>query len=66
MEVTWRGGLDLAISDDGVGIAPGSAHSSAGGHGLELHSTMLAVVGGSLVTDARPGGGIRTVLYAPR
>jgi len=66
MEVTWRGGLELAISDDGVGIAPGSAHSSAGGHGLELHSTMLAVVGGSLVTDARPGGGIRTVLYAPR
>lgn len=65
IEASWRDGLELAISDDGVGVTPEDFRTGSGS-GLEFHSTMLAVVGGSLVTEARPGGGTRNVLRAPQ
>jgi signal transduction histidine kinase len=49
------GGLEILIQDDGVGtgVEDGASHGS--GQGLALHSTMMAVVGGSLVVDSAPG-----------
>jgi signal transduction histidine kinase len=38
---------------------------SAGGHGLALHSTMMAVVGGSLAVESAPGEYTRVVLSLP-
>lgn len=62
--VTWRGGLEIAIADDGVGLgAGGEAHQ--GGQGLDLHSTMMAVIGGSLAVESMPGGGTRVSLFLP-
>lgn len=69
----------LQIDDDGVGIAPtlaragdqpglsaGSGDVSDGtGHGLALHSTMMAVIGGVLAAESPPGGGTRVTLTLP-
>lgn len=54
-------GLALLIEDDGVGLAPGAD----GGRGLALHSTMLAVVGGTLATESVPGQYTRVRLLLP-
>lgn len=41
--------LIIIITDDGVGL--GNSDTSGSGQGLALHSTMMAVVGGSVVVD---------------
>jgi hypothetical protein len=43
----------------------GSSLKSGGGHGLALHSTMMAVVGGSLAVESAPGEYTRVVLSLP-
>jgi len=50
--------LQLAIADNGLGLpqAPGN------GQGLALHSTLMAVVGGSLALETNAGLGTRVVL----
>jgi signal transduction histidine kinase len=95
--VMWRGGLEILVEDDGVGLplgaqaepasAPTNGHTSNGatgstqppdespaplngsaggsGQGLALHSTMMAVVGGSLSTESVPGEYTRVVLSLP-
>jgi signal transduction histidine kinase len=54
-------GLELIVEDDGAGVASGSD----GGQGLALHSTMMAVVGGSLATESVPGEYTRVRLSLP-
>lgn len=57
-------GLVLQIADDGVGMAtPSSGQSSQ--QGLTLHSTMLAVVGGTLATESLLGAYTRVTLRLP-
>jgi signal transduction histidine kinase len=50
--------FQLAIADNGLGLpqTPGN------GQGLALHSTLMAVVGGSLALETLPGQGTRVVL----
>ena len=74
---TWQAGLVLTIEDDGMGVIlpgvtpPQSAGETDGhrrlssGQGLALHSTMLAVVGGSLVLESLPGRYTRVRLNVP-
>ncbi len=46
--------LSVTIKDDGVGMGAAPARGD-GGHGLALHSTLLAIMGGTLsVTSAPP------------
>jgi signal transduction histidine kinase len=63
------GGLELAIEDDGVGLgmsATGVGRQNGGsGQGLALHSTMMAVVGGTLAADSLPGAYTRITLSLP-
>ncbi len=74
------GRLELRVEDDGVGIgsslaSPGPSkadESGAGatvpigsGQGLGLHSTMMAVIGGTLSADSAPGTGTRITLTLP-
>jgi signal transduction histidine kinase len=54
--------LRIAIEDDGRGISAETPSRPGGGHGLALHSTMLAVIGGSLSIESRVGGGTVVVL----
>jgi signal transduction histidine kinase len=57
-------GLRIVIADDGVGFVS-SRDTSAVGKGLVLHTTMMAVVGGSFEIDSTPGSGTRAVVTVP-
>ncbi len=57
--------LVVRICDDGPGIqAPGGAVERRG-QGLALHSTMMAVVGGTLKVNGAPSGGTCVTLRLP-
>jgi len=58
-------GLEITIEDDGVGLEAGSASEPDSGHGLALHSTMMAVVGGTLAVESAPGAYTRVTLRLP-
>jgi signal transduction histidine kinase len=60
----WQDGLKISIEDDGVGLGAAD-QSKEGGHGLALHSTMLAVVGGFLALESRPDAFTRVSLTLP-
>jgi signal transduction histidine kinase len=69
-------GLEIAIEDDGIGIEQQKAerrqHQTCGstnfqstggsGHGLALHTTMMAVIGGTLRVDSVEGSHTRVTL----
>jgi anti-sigma regulatory factor (Ser/Thr protein kinase) len=55
----------LTIEDDGVGFDAPRGTSEAGGHGLALHTTLMAVVGGSLTIESVPGTSTRVRLSFP-
>ena len=58
----FRDGLEISVTDDGVGI-PLTALDDEG-HGLGLYATLLAVLGGSLTVElASPGSTV--VLWVP-
>ncbi len=57
-------GLTITIGDDGVGRAANRARGEAGS-GLVFHSTMLAVIGGTLSVEDRSGGGTQVVISVP-
>jgi two-component system sensor histidine kinase UhpB len=56
--------LEVRIEDDGVGLG-NDLRSDHAGQGLTLHSTMMAVVGGTLAVERRPEGGTRVQLTLP-
>ena len=62
--VAWRDGLQIEILDDGVGLSDAEP-DKAGGEGLKLHSTMMAVVGGTLFLESAPGVSTRVLLKMP-
>jgi len=53
--------LHITIEDNG----PGLTASPGAGQGLALHSTMIAIVGGSLALESTPGQMTRVRLTAP-
>jgi len=55
--------LTIQIQDNGVGM--GASTNSGTGQGLALHSTMMAVVGGTLSTNSIPGEFTQVVLAMP-
>lgn len=78
--VTWPSGLEITVEDNGVGVgATGSANGGSGlrpgvspeaqpegsGQGLALHSTMMAVVGGTLAVESVPALYTRVSLTLP-
>ena len=63
--VSWREGLQILVEDDGVGLGMRRPSDGTGGQGLALHSTMMAVVGGSLAMESVPGTYTRVLLTLP-
>jgi signal transduction histidine kinase len=66
--LTWRDGWELIIQDNGVGLAASGENlrvDSGQGRGLALHSTMMAVVGGTLAVESAPGAYTRVTLSLP-
>lgn len=66
VRAAWRDGLELLIEDDGVGLGVGGTSAESGGQGLALHSTMMAVVGGTLSIESVPGVYTRVLLSLPQ
>ena len=61
--IGWEKGLEVTIEDNGGGLVRGESRGT--GHGLELHSTMMAVIGGELRAESQPGAYTRITLRLP-
>lgn len=59
-------GLELTVEDDGVGLEATGGSNGGSGQGLALHSTMMAVVGGTLTAESAPGKYTRVRLTLPQ
>jgi signal transduction histidine kinase len=59
--------MSIAIADDGVGIGylPQPPQTGGAGEGLALHSTMLAVIGGTLIAEPAGEHGTRVIVTLP-
>jgi signal transduction histidine kinase len=69
LSMRLRNGLEIVIEDSGIGTGvlqgPDRDQSAAGGHGLALHSTMMAVIGGALIVESEQGEFTRVTLAVP-
>ncbi|MCA9872323.1 MAG: hypothetical protein KC441_01675, partial [Anaerolineales bacterium] len=61
----WQNGLLLTLEDNGVGLEMTGATNKGSGQGLALHSTMMAVVGGTLTIESVRHQHTRVVLTLP-
>ncbi len=57
--------LEMIIEDNGVGLGETELYTSGSKQGLALHSTLMAVVGGSLAVESLPGKLTRVLLTLP-
>jgi signal transduction histidine kinase len=60
-----RDGLEILIEDNGVGIGTKAGPERSSGQGLALHSTLLAVIGGSLAIESPAEAATRARLWLP-
>ena len=70
VELLRANGLAIIVEDDGVGLeraneAPKETTHVGSGHGLALHSTMMAVIGGSLTVESSPNQFTRVTVSIP-
>lgn len=69
LNVIYDEGLQMTIEDNGVGFRTGKSEdavlTSPSGRGLALHSTLMAVIGGSLTMESSPGRYTRIILKLP-
>jgi len=65
IQAAWQGGLQLSIEDNGGGLKAAGENAAGSGQGLTLHSTLMAVIGGSLAVESTPGVSTRVVLRLP-
>ncbi len=65
VNVKWENGLEIQIEDNGVGLGAAKASNEGSGQGLALHTTLMAVVGGSMVMESLPGSYTRVLLTLP-
>ena len=61
----WHHGLELRLSDDGVGRTASAPAIPTSGQGLALHSTLMTVIGGSLLSESLPDRGATVTLFLP-
>ncbi len=61
VRAAYADGLLVEIWDDGVGV---TSAANGGGRGVQLHSTLMAVIGGALTLE-RVGAKTRAQLYLP-
>ncbi|MEP7285447.1 MAG: ATP-binding protein [Chloroflexota bacterium] len=62
VQISCADALQLVVEDNGVGLNTLDRPRSDGGNGLALHSTMMAVVGGTLALQGSAGQGTRVCL----
>ncbi len=65
IDITWQDRLVISIQDDGIGFDPSSKNGNVRGQGLAMHSTLMAIIGGSLAIESFPGRYTRVILKYP-
>jgi signal transduction histidine kinase len=65
LSIATRAGLEIKVEDNGIGLSPVNRTPQGNGQGLALHSTMMAIVGGTLATESLPGQYSRVILSLP-
>lgn len=58
-------GLEVIVTDDGVGILSASSSTTGTSGGLLTHSALLAIAGGSLSVKSFPNGGVTVRICLP-
>lgn len=58
-------GLEVIVTDDGVGILSASSSTTGTSGGLLTHSALLAIAGGSLSVKSVPNGGVTVRISLP-
>lgn len=66
LSVTYPSDLVIDIIDNGVGIQAETSSHGGSHHGIALHKTLVAVVGGTIDIDNLPSGGTRFTLTIAR
>ena len=76
VQVVWQEGLKIIVEDNGVGLPPHDspkassaapiAVAKSSGQGLALHSTLLAVLGGTLELTKAAGQVTRLIIFLPQ
>ena len=68
VEILWQDGLVIRVEDDGAGLEATANTNDNGGsrQGLALHSTMMAVIGGTLSLESAPNHYTRITLTIPQ
>lgn len=61
----WHDGFELSIEDNGRGVGGSGDAQRGSGQGLTLHSTLMAVIGGSLEMESTPGVSTCVILRIP-
>lgn len=65
LSLLWKDGLIVVVEDNGGSLAEAPAQGNGHGQGLALHSTMMAVAGGTLSIESQPGIFTRVLLTLP-
>jgi signal transduction histidine kinase len=65
ISVAIDNGLVMKLEDNGVGLQPSTPNQTGSGEGVALHSTMLAIVGGTLSLQSTPGHSTCVTLKLP-
>jgi len=65
VSLTGQEGLEVKVEDNGFGLSPANLAPKGNGQGLALHSTMMAIVGGTLAMESLPGQYTRITLSLP-
>ncbi len=66
LQARWERQLEICIQDNGVGLQNSQEINPGSRQGLALHSTMMAVIGGSLAIESEPGEYTRVILALPQ
>ncbi|NWJ98316.1 MAG: hypothetical protein HXX20_21395 [Chloroflexi bacterium] len=64
--IRWHEGLEISIEDNGIGFGTVTSAKGGSGQGLALHSTLMAVMGGSLVVESVPDNYTHILLTLPQ
>lgn len=65
VKIEQASGFRIIVEDNGVGLEQTHGSPNGSGHGLALHSTMMAVVGGALTVESVPDQFTRVLLHLP-
>jgi signal transduction histidine kinase len=63
--MSWMDRLIIKIQDDGIGFKSKRPFKENSGQGLALHSTLVAVIGGSLAIESTPDRSTSIILKYP-